>query len=447
MLAANHWSNFDPWPLGIPLFPRRFLRFMAKSELFWFPLGAIITAGGAFPRAARRARRGGDRDRGRALPGRPRGGHVPRGHAAAERACARSTRRAGARARPGSRSRPGPARPGRRSREPTASRGSAPLRVRYGAPIELADLAALPARRAARRSRPTGCRRPSPSSRRRSREAAARRRRRLVRASRVPRDPEDDRAVADGGPGNMLFGVSNMLLRLWQDEQPRTVLVAWDTLEVPDVPARGARRLPERARVRRRAARAARHPPGARGVVRARVAKAPGYEADDFLGAAVSAEEAAGGDGARRDLGSRRVPARERADDDPAAGARRGCRADRPGRGARALRSRSRAGARLHRAARRPLGPDPGRARASARRRPPTCSRSTGPSTRCSRPGRFAAEADALRLYRQIATLDRAAPLPPLPDVAPDWAAAAEHARELGMDGLAGRFEEARSSS
>ena len=48
MLAANHWSNFDPWPLAIPLFPRRFLRFMAKSELFWFPLGSIIRAGGAF---------------------------------------------------------------------------------------------------------------------------------------------------------------------------------------------------------------------------------------------------------------------------------------------------------------------------------------------------------------------------------------------------------------
>lgn len=49
VLAANHFSNFDPWPLGLALFPRRFLRFMAKSELFWFPLGAIIKAGGAFP--------------------------------------------------------------------------------------------------------------------------------------------------------------------------------------------------------------------------------------------------------------------------------------------------------------------------------------------------------------------------------------------------------------
>ena len=53
VLAANHTSNFDPWPLGMPLWPRRFLRFMAKSELYWWPLGPIITAGGAF-----RVRRG-----------------------------------------------------------------------------------------------------------------------------------------------------------------------------------------------------------------------------------------------------------------------------------------------------------------------------------------------------------------------------------------------------
>jgi 1-acyl-sn-glycerol-3-phosphate acyltransferase len=49
VLAANHLSNLDPWVLGIPLFPRRFLRFMGKSELFWTPLKQIITAGGAFP--------------------------------------------------------------------------------------------------------------------------------------------------------------------------------------------------------------------------------------------------------------------------------------------------------------------------------------------------------------------------------------------------------------
>ena len=49
VLAANHTSNFDPWPLGLPLFPRRWLRFMAKSELYWWPLGTLLDAAGAFP--------------------------------------------------------------------------------------------------------------------------------------------------------------------------------------------------------------------------------------------------------------------------------------------------------------------------------------------------------------------------------------------------------------
>jgi 1-acyl-sn-glycerol-3-phosphate acyltransferase len=49
VLAANHTSNLDPWPLGLPLWPKRYLRFMAKSELFWWPMGPVITAGGAFP--------------------------------------------------------------------------------------------------------------------------------------------------------------------------------------------------------------------------------------------------------------------------------------------------------------------------------------------------------------------------------------------------------------
>jgi 1-acyl-sn-glycerol-3-phosphate acyltransferase len=48
VLAAGHVSNLDPWALALALWPRRFLRFMAKSELFWFPLSLILTACGAF---------------------------------------------------------------------------------------------------------------------------------------------------------------------------------------------------------------------------------------------------------------------------------------------------------------------------------------------------------------------------------------------------------------
>jgi 1-acyl-sn-glycerol-3-phosphate acyltransferase len=58
VLAANHLSNMDPWPLGMPLFPKRHLRFMAKSELFKAGLGPVLRSGGAFP-----VRRGeGDRE-------------------------------------------------------------------------------------------------------------------------------------------------------------------------------------------------------------------------------------------------------------------------------------------------------------------------------------------------------------------------------------------------
>ena len=49
VLAANHTSNFDPWPLGLPLLRQRWLRFMAKSELYWWPLGRVLDAAGAFP--------------------------------------------------------------------------------------------------------------------------------------------------------------------------------------------------------------------------------------------------------------------------------------------------------------------------------------------------------------------------------------------------------------
>ena len=49
VLACNHVSSFDPWPLGLPLWPRRFLRFMAKSELYWWPLRLLLDSAGAFP--------------------------------------------------------------------------------------------------------------------------------------------------------------------------------------------------------------------------------------------------------------------------------------------------------------------------------------------------------------------------------------------------------------
>jgi 1-acyl-sn-glycerol-3-phosphate acyltransferase len=48
VVAANHTSNLDPWPLGIALWPRQ-LHFMAKAELWWPGLRTLLAATGAFP--------------------------------------------------------------------------------------------------------------------------------------------------------------------------------------------------------------------------------------------------------------------------------------------------------------------------------------------------------------------------------------------------------------
>jgi 1-acyl-sn-glycerol-3-phosphate acyltransferase len=139
VLAANHWSNFDPWPLGIPLFPRRFLRFMAKKELFWPPLGWIIRAGGGF----RVDRGAGDLEALQTAVELCRAGHAvvmfPEG-----------TRRSkGLRKRHAPRWPSGAARIALDARVPlvpAAIAGTdrlsqfAPLRVAYGPPVETADL-------------------------------------------------------------------------------------------------------------------------------------------------------------------------------------------------------------------------------------------------------------------------------------------------------------------
>jgi 1-acyl-sn-glycerol-3-phosphate acyltransferase len=49
VLACNHISNVDPWALGLPLWPRRWLRFMAKAELYWWPARYLLEGAGAFP--------------------------------------------------------------------------------------------------------------------------------------------------------------------------------------------------------------------------------------------------------------------------------------------------------------------------------------------------------------------------------------------------------------
>jgi hypothetical protein len=55
--------------------------------------------------------------------------------------------------------------------------------------------------------------------------------------------------------------------------------------------------------------------------------------------------------------------------------------------------------------------------------------------------GRFASEADKLRLYRSIATMDKKAPLPPLRNQKPTWTTAAALARDWQLNALADRLK------
>ena len=67
--------------------------------------------------------------------------------------------------------------------------------------------------------------------------------------------------------------------------------------------------------------------------------------------------------------------------------------------------------------------------------------RKHGTLERALKAGRFPAQAERLRLFRSIATMDRKAPLPRLPDQKPSWDAAAVLARKWGLLQLAQRLE------
>jgi DNA polymerase-1 len=246
----------------------------------------------------------------------------------------------------------------------------------------------------------------------------------------------------DGGPANALVGFTNMLLRLWDDERPRSILVAWDTLDVPTY-RHEALAVYQSGRVF--------EPelleqldllPGVVASAGFACGKAAGYEADDFLAAAATAEEAAGGEAlvatSDRDafqLVTDRVTVLQ-----PARGAP-------PTRiGPAEVRER--------------YGVDPDQvpdfialrgdpsdkipgARGIGEKRAAELLGRYGSLETMLDDGRFGTEAEALRLYRHIATMDSEAPLPPLPDVTPDWASAVKHANDLGAPGVARRFEEA----
>ena len=252
--------------------------------------------------------------------------------------------------------------------------------------------------------------------------------------------PNSIRRTGNRG-GGAIVGFANLLLRLYDSEQPRAVLVGWDTLGVPTFRQRlfpsyqGGRQFDEelidQLEVLPRLVSAA-------GFANA---KAPGYEADDFLAAAVSEEErrhgtvlVASGDRDAFQLASavttilHPVKAGEMARIGPAEVRDRYGVEPRQVPDFIALRGD-------------PSDRLPG-ARGVGAKGAATLLQRYGTLERIIAEGRLTEQADALKLYKRLATMDATAPLPSLGDQRPDWAQAAALAREWELNQLARRFDE-----
>jgi DNA polymerase-1 len=246
---------------------------------------------------------------------------------------------------------------------------------------------------------------------------------------------------ADGGGGNLLDGVGGLLVRLWEEESPRAVLVAWDTLTAPTyrhtaLPAYQSGREFDRELLDQLDL-----APTLVEAMGFAAAKADGYEADDFLAGGVAFEEARGGTAlvASGDRDTFQLVGERTTVLQPLVGggplARIGPAEVRERYGVEpdqvpdfiALRGD-------------PSDRIPG-ARGVGAKTAASVLAQYGSLEAALEQGRFAAEADALRLYRHVATMDRDAPLPSLDDQEPTWATAAALAREWGLGRLAGRLE------
>ncbi len=247
---------------------------------------------------------------------------------------------------------------------------------------------------------------------------------------------------SDGGPGNALIGFMTMLLRLWRDEQPRAVVVAWDTLGVPTYRNELLESYQSGREFDAELIEQLDLLPGLVASTGMVCAKGAGYEADDFLAAAAAQEEARGGttlvatsDRDAFQLASDRTTILQpvRGGGEPARIGPAGVR-ERYGVEPRqvtdfiALRGD-------------PSDRIPG-ARGVGAKTAAALLQEQGSLETLLGAGRFAAEADRLRDYRSLASMDANAPLPELVDTQPDWEAGAAAARELGLERLALRLED-----
>jgi exodeoxyribonuclease-3 len=242
-------------------------------------------------------------------------------------------------------------------------------------------------------------------------------------------------------PAGAILGFANMLLRLYQAERPRAVLVAWDTLEAPTYRHKALKEYQSGREFDREIIEQLGIIPQFVTACGFANAKGAGYEADDFLAAAVAREEkrkratlVASGDRDTFQLASERttilypVRAGEMARIGPAQVRERYGVNPEQVPDFIALRGD-------------PSDKIPG-ARGVGAEGAAALLRQYGSLKTMLAAGRFAAQADDLRLYRSIATMNPKAPLPALRDQKPTWDSAAALAKTWQLNQLAKRLEE-----
>lgn len=250
--------------------------------------------------------------------------------------------------------------------------------------------------------------------------------------------PKTIRRAGNRG-GGAIVGFANYLLRLYEAEQPRAVVVGWDTLAEPNWRAlefptyQGGRiyedEIVDQLEVLPEFVTAC-------GFI---IGKQGRFEADDFLATAVAMEERDGGTAlvATSDRDAYQLASERTTILQPAKGGEM-ARIDPAG-------VRERYGVEPHQV------PDFIALRGDPSDKIPGA-RGVGEATAASllkrypdleamiADNRFPAQTGDLRLYKRIATMVTTAPLPPIPDATPTWGKAAELAREWELNGLADRL-------
>jgi DNA polymerase-1 len=247
----------------------------------------------------------------------------------------------------------------------------------------------------------------------------------------------------DGRAAGAIVGFANALLALYQREQPQAVVVGWDTLECPTYRNKLLPTYQEGRQFDDDLLEQLNDIPVLVEAFGFLCAKGAGYEADDFLATAVARQERKGG---RTSLAS--------ADRDMFQLASDLTTILQPAKGGEWTR----------------IGPEEVRARYGvepgqvpdfiALRGDPSDkipgAKGVGAATAASllrkygtledmlAAGRYAEQAEALRRYKQIATMDRAAPIKPIRAQRPNWRGAEELARDWGLNQLAERLSKIR---